>query len=530
MVHGSGRIKHLRTPFCLAFTKTPDCYRDGKLAPQAEACLHLGYSRTRPGYVLQVLEGPRKGRVITASQVKFREDVFPMRERDPHARMEPTLWYDIIAPQHDEDDDAPRAELPDDTPEPDPTEGAHTDDPDPDDDDVEPRTRSMGDLGDWRTVYQGLGDLHRRIRSDRSTQSLQLYTPTPSAPGDPKWAPKRFAQIVSIDDEQARKTWIDAHHAENDGQFAKPDVPRMVPTPRTTKGADLMHLHTIYSVESDGRKKARTVLGAGKDKLDSLDLGYECSFSPTARNTTVRLHCAYAAAHGLIIRGGDVTQAFCQGEWPTNVKKVLARMPDGYNTYYHGVHHCCEVGNLYGHPIAGRNWYHTLCKRMAHHGLEKSQHDTCLFHKYADGDELHIVLYVDDILSFSPRPSDMYAAWKSWFDDEFTWTDFDTNLHEFTSISIAQIPDQVSLSMHRYITDMAREHFPAGGHRSYSLPADLDLPKAVAKAAQDRDTTYADTETGKTFRRLVMQLLYASYQARPDIAAAADASSCATHD
>ena len=73
--------------------------------------------------------------------------------------------------------------------------------------------------------------------------------------------------------------------------------------------------------------------------------------------------------------------------------------------------------------------------------------------------------------------------------------------------------------MHRYITEMAREHFPAGGHRSYSLPADLDLPKA-AKAAQDRDTTYADTETGKTFRRLVMQLLYASYQARPDIAAA----------
>ena len=41
--------------------------------------MHLGYSRSKPGYVLEVLEGPRKGKVVTSSQVKFRENVFPMR-------------------------------------------------------------------------------------------------------------------------------------------------------------------------------------------------------------------------------------------------------------------------------------------------------------------------------------------------------------------------------------------------------------------------------------------------------------------
>ena len=92
----NGRISHLRVPFCLAYAKTPDTYRDGKLAPQAEACLHLGYSRSKPGYVLEVLEGPRKGRIITSSQVKFRESTFPKRILTAPQSDLPTLWADIL--------------------------------------------------------------------------------------------------------------------------------------------------------------------------------------------------------------------------------------------------------------------------------------------------------------------------------------------------------------------------------------------------------------------------------------------------
>ena len=127
---------------------------------------------------------------------------------------------------------------------------------------------------------------------------------------DAKWAPKRFTQIKSIEAKETRGAWPEAHYKENDGLFDKPDVLRMTPLPSHVEAKGLLHLHTIYTVKSDGRKKARTVLGAGKDKLDTLDLGYERSFSLTARNVTVRLHCAYAAARGLVIRGGDVTQAF----------------------------------------------------------------------------------------------------------------------------------------------------------------------------------------------------------------------------
>ena len=39
----------------------------------------------------------------------------------------------------------------------------------------------------------------------------------------------------------------------------------------------------------------------------------------------------------------------------------------------------------------------------------------------------------------TPPRSRLYTDWKEWFDKEFMWTDFDTNLHEFTSVNITQM-------------------------------------------------------------------------------------------
>ena len=99
------------------------------------------------------------------------------------------------------------------------------------------------------------------------------------------------------------------------------------------------------------------------------------------------------------------------------------------------------------------------------------------------------------------------------------WTDFDTNLHEFTRITITQIKAKhVKLDMERYIEDLLLEHFSAGIHRTFSMPADTDLSNAVHKAAAEKDDKYANSEISKKFRRMVMQLLYCAHQARPDIA------------
>ena len=475
---------------------------------------------------------------VTSSQVKFRESIFPNRTYTAVEPDVPTLWADI------------------------PNEYGYMDDPDDTEDefdDLEP----IDDISTTESVYEessgehneesnaesneepsaqpddiplrrvsprlaarngsAVGELlnHHALDQGRRDGTIRVLTTKVTTQDADKWSPNRFEQIGSISDVDLQKQWYEAHYKENDGLFDHPDVLKMVPYPPGMKNSDLMRLHTIYTVKSDGRKKARTVLGAGKDKLGELDLGYERSFSPTARSTTVRLLCALAAALDLTIRGGDVTQAFIQGEWPAHIKKVHAHMPAGYQKYINGVPYCCEVGNLYGHPIAGRNWFQKFRKRMIFHGYIQSEHDPCLFYKKkVNGKGLFLlIVYVDDILTFSSKQS-IYQEWLAWFGREFVWSNFDVNLQEFTSIGISQThgdQGKVTLDMNRYIKDMVDEHFPAGIHHHYSVPADTDLTDFVYKASCVKDTSYSKTELGKRFRRLCMQLLYCSYQARPDI-------------
>ena len=247
------RITHLRVPFCLAYSRTPVRYRAGKLAPQAERCMHLGYSRTKPGYVLEVLEGPRKGRVITSSQVKFRENVFPMHKERPSNPPEcvphndsddALLWYDIpddddLAPtvhhnanddsdSDDDDDDDYVASLVD--PAADPNEADSDDD---DDDSGHPAvaahgaalqrpTRSNTDVGDWRAVYNALDNARR-------TGAAVNVTKTRPGPGDSKWAPRHFTRIKDIDDVEERNAWYRSHYGENDGLVEKPHCTHAAP-------------------------------------------------------------------------------------------------------------------------------------------------------------------------------------------------------------------------------------------------------------------------------------------------------------
>ena len=169
-------------------------------------------------------------------------------------------------------------------------------------------TRSTTHLGDWRDVYTALD----RGRADGSIAVLT----TSGTPQSPK-VPTRFSAIQSMSDITERNKWYKAHFTENDGLFDKPNVLRAIPLPPGVTEADLMRLHTIYTIKSDGRYKARTVLGCGKDVVDQLNLGYDRSFSPTARASTFRTCCVLAAECDMIIRGGDATQAYGQADWPS---------------------------------------------------------------------------------------------------------------------------------------------------------------------------------------------------------------------
>ena len=526
---GDGRITHLRTPFCLAFARIPPSFRNGKLVPQAYKCMHLGYSTTKPGYCLEILEGARKGKVITSAQVKFRETVFPLRlssdAPQPEKEEDAILWDDV----DDDDDDDIMPALVDgsevDSEEdyqndavsgPDGTDDDNDDDVDDDaedgDDEEAPaqrRGRSAGGLEDWKSVFTAFD----KGRAEGTINVLRTSTKDVS---DPKWAPTHFSRIHKIADTNLRNEWARAHYDENDGLFEKPNVLRAVPLPPGVSETDLVHLHTLYNVKKDERKKARTVLGANEEALSRLNLNHGRTYSPTARNTTFRLLCAIATLEGLTIRGADVRQAYIYGDWPEWMKKVLSHMPAGYDKYYGNQLYCCEVGNLYGNPVAGRNWYNRLRRWTRENEYTQSQHDPCLFYKEnEEGGRFYLIVYVDDIITFSSCDS-MYEEFASAFAKDFEWTDFGTDLHDFLSVRITQTPDSVSLDMQKYIEEAADEFFPGGIHHAYTVPADKDLENVVYKAAVGKDVSYAGTDIGKRFRSILMKMLYATTQVRPD--------------
>jgi hypothetical protein len=225
-----GRITHLRVPFCLCYVRTPQPYRNGKLSPQSEAGIHLGWSRNKPGYAVEILEGPRKGKVVTASQVIFWENWFPKKNGLPSKP--PTgagEAFDAMAAFDDDaDDDDPfqpvsvdadgNVENPGDTHDDDDDDADGTNDADNDgddgddtmpvlvdpsddeDDDAAPPTRRSarnagGALPQTALGYTALDSLTKRSRAYTTcVDGLEAAVPTTGK------APRNFSDIAKISD------------------------------------------------------------------------------------------------------------------------------------------------------------------------------------------------------------------------------------------------------------------------------------------------------------------------------------------
>ena len=150
-----------------------------------------------------------------------------------------------------------------------------------------------------------------------------------------------------------------------------------------------------------------------------LDLDMGRTFSPTSRPVTLRTLCALSAKfHEWVIGGGDVKVAYPQGKWPEHIKKAISRMPFGYHDRDEmGRQLAAEVGNLYGHPLAGKHWWLTFLEWMLHDGFTQSKHDPCLFFRRHGDKVLYIIVFVDDILTFgSPE---LRNEWVQRFSKDF---------------------------------------------------------------------------------------------------------------
>ena len=361
-------------------------------------------------------------------------------------------------------------------------------------------------------------------------------TPTPHDPHAAK-LPKDFQQTLDIKDPVERKRRIEAYYKEYDGLMAARSGLRVVPKP--TGPHKTLKLKEIASTKKDGRAKLRVV--ARGDMLRA-GIDYGRTFSPTVKHSTIRAAAAIGARRNQRVSGCDHTQAYVQAEWPDEpVPTYASKFPEGYeSTTPDGVELACEIGNLYGKPTAGRNWYNTAAAALMS-GLPdedgepmpftRSEHDHAYFWRWEGDHLMQVLIYVDDYLLWvddCDEGADMRNRFAARFGGVFPMTDFGEGIsasnHEYLAIRVLKpAPYVVTLDLERYITDTCAMFFPGGVHASYSVPVTLEVVGLVADAvAQKQETLLTiDPAMHERYRSMVGALLFIAITVRPDVQYAA---------
>ncbi|CAI7791126.1 unnamed protein product [Closterium sp. NIES-53] len=129
-----------------------------------------------------------------------------------------------------------------------------------------------------------------------------------------------------------------------------------------------------------------------KEKVDFGEI-----FAPVVKPVTLRTVLAGAAVKGWHVKQMDITTAFLNG---ILLEDIYMTQPDGYEDETSRV--CKLQKAIYGLKKAPKCWYEKLEEVLLSGGFKRSQADHSLF-MFGEGEQLLLLLvYVDDILLFSP--------------------------------------------------------------------------------------------------------------------------------
>ncbi|XP_074288906.1 uncharacterized protein LOC141614050 [Silene latifolia] len=139
------------------------------------------------------------------------------------------------------------------------------------------------------------------------------------------------------------------------------------------------------------RYKARLVV-MGNRQVEGVD--FNETFAPTAKMVTVRTLFAIAAAKGWALHQMDVHNAFLHGDLN---EEVYMKPPPGFSDDTKGKV-CRLQKSLYGLKQAPRCWYAKLASALKQYGFIQCPYDHSLFSINKTKDELHVLIYVDDLV------------------------------------------------------------------------------------------------------------------------------------
>lgn len=305
--------------------------------------------------------------------------------------------------------------------------------------------------------------------------------------------PNSFAEAVK--DKKWREAMQQEIHAlENNGTWIIEPLP---------VGKRAIGCKWVFKIkyQADGtveRYKARLVI-LGNKQVEGID--YKETFAPVAKLVTVRTFLAVAAARKWELHQMDVHNAFLHGDLN---EEVYMRMPPGFHSQQRGM--VCRLRkSLYGLRQAPRCWFAKLAAVLKNYGFSQSYSDYSLFTLRQHERQIHVLVYVDDII-VTGNDHAAIQNFKTYLSDCFHMKDLGV-LKYFLGIEVARGPDGIFLCQRKYALDIITETGLLGA-KPVSFPLEQNHNLALT------DGPFLDDP--ERYRRLVGRLIYLS-ATRPEL-------------
>ncbi|CAI7921194.1 unnamed protein product [Closterium sp. NIES-54] len=233
-----------------------------------------------------------------------------------------------------------------------------------------------------------------------------------------------------------------------------------------------------------------------KKKVDYKEL-----FAPVVKPTTLRTLLACAAIKGWVVKQMDVTTAFLNG--------IFMAEQEGFDDGSGRVWKLKKA--LYGLKQAPRQWYLKLREVLEEIGFTPSSADHSLFMLGEGEQRSFMVVYVDDILIFSPS-SDLVKEVMLKLQDKFKCKALG-DVSFYLRLHIERDVEKRCMRVHqrKYLEAWAANFGQSEGHVVAPFPSGFKCVKGPEEES-------VGEEERRRFHSLVGSLMYAAVNTRPDVA------------
>ncbi|CAI7865939.1 unnamed protein product [Closterium sp. NIES-53] len=264
----------------------------------------------------------------------------------------------------------------------------------------------------------------------------------------------------------------------------------------------------LFKIKSDAdgkieRYKSRLVVKGyqQKEKVDYKEL-----FAPVVKPTTLRTLFAGAAIKGWVVKQMDVTTAFLNGVLE---EEIFMAQPEGFDDGSGRVMRLKK--DLYGLKQAPRQWYLKLRGVLEEIRFTPSSADHSLFMVGEGEQRSFMVVYVDDILIFSPS-SDLVKEVMLKLQDKFKCKALG-DVSFYLGLHIERDVEKRCMRVHqrKYSEALAANVGQSEGHVDTTFPSGFKCVKGPEEESVGEEERHR-------FHSLVGSLMYAAVNTRPDVA------------